>query len=92
LGTFPNLADSKRMIPEPKISRLHPDRGLLAEEALEPAFDTLAGEAERRGWTRDEAAFALLNLAVARICAIDADMETDAAIARAVQSVHGAPG
>jgi hypothetical protein len=91
-GTFANLADSNWMIAEPKISREHPDRSLLAEEAIEPAFDTIASEAERRGWSRDEAAFALLNLAVARICAIDADQETDEAVARSIQSVHGAAG
>jgi hypothetical protein len=54
------------MITQPKLSPLHPDRGLACEEALQSAFDQLAAAAEHRGWSRDEAAFGLLNLAVAR--------------------------
>lgn len=67
----------------------HPDRALHLEEALEGPFIALAEEAERKGWTQDEVAFALLNLAVARILMIDANVETDEAIARAVRAIHG---
>ena len=70
-------------------SRTGYDRGLHAEEAIEGAFETLALKAEIMGWTRDEAAFALLNLAAARVLTIDANRSTDEAIARAVDLVHG---
>lgn len=68
----------------------HPDRALHVEEAMEGAFIAMAETAERGGWTRDEVAFALLNLAVARILMIDAEIDTNEAIARAVRSIHGA--
>ena len=42
------------------------------------------------GWTRDEAAFALLNLAAARLLAIEANRSTEDAIGRAIDIVHGA--
>ena len=77
------------MIPSPKFPRSHPDRGLHSEEEIEAAFDALAVKAELMGWTRDEAAFALLNLAAARVLTIDANRSTDEAIARAVRMVHG---
>ena len=77
------------MIPAPKFTRSHPDRGLHAEEAIEAAFNALAVKAEIMGWTRDEAAFALLNLAAARVLTIDANRSTDEAIARAVDLVRG---
>ena len=41
------------------------------------------------GWTRDEAAFALLNLAAARVLTIDANRSTEEAISRAVYAVAG---
>jgi len=69
----------------------HPDRGLHAEEAVQPAFNSLAARAEAAGWSQDETAFALLNLALARIMALEANLETDEAIARAVRSIHGQP-
>ena len=37
------------------------------------------------GWTRDDAAFALLNLAAARVLTIEANRSTEDAIARAVE-------
>src|SRR5688572_13193722 len=46
-------------------------------------------QAEIMGWTRDEAAFALLNLAADRVLTIDANQATDEAIARAVRMVIG---
>ena len=46
-----------------------------------------ATKAVHMGWTRDEAAFALLNLAAA--LTIDANRSTDEAISRAVRMVHG---
>ena len=49
------------MIKAPKHPRSHPDRGVHAEEAIEASFDALADRAVLMGWTRDEAAFALLN-------------------------------
>ena len=65
------------MIDAPRYPASHPDRGVHAEEALEAAFSDLAGKAEARGWSTDEAAFALLNLATARILALDANRSTE---------------
>jgi hypothetical protein len=45
-----------------------------------------AADEERR---RDEASFALLNLAAARVLTIDANQATDEVIAQAVRLVHG---
>ena len=41
------------------------------------------------GWTHDEAAFALLNLAAARVLTIEANRSTEDAIGRAVEQVEG---
>ena len=73
----------------PKTPRSHPDRGLHAEEAIEASFAALAERAEVMGWTRDEAAFALLNLAAARVLTLEANRSTDDAIASAVRAVSG---
>lgn len=66
----------------------YPDRGLDAEEAIETEFIRVARSAEDVGWTR-EAAHALLNLAVAHAVPMEADQDTEEAIARAARSVHG---
>lgn len=76
------------MIKSPK-RKNYPDRGLDVEEAIEAEFIRLAGSAEQAGWSRVEAAHALLNLAVAHILAIEANLTTDEAIERATRSVHG---
>ena len=75
------------MITAPKSPRSHPDRGVHAEEAIEASFETLADRAFLMGWTRDEAAFALLNLAAARVLTIDANRSTQEAIAHAASLV-----
>jgi len=67
----------------------HSDRLLIAEEAIEPEFDRLARAAERSGLSKDEAASTLLNLAVARVLALRANVRTETAIAAAVAAVHG---
>ena len=77
------------MIKAPKHPRSHPDRDIHAEEAIEASFDALATRAELMGWTRDEAAFAPLNLAAARVLTMEANRSTDDAIARAVEQVEG---
>ena len=77
------------MIAAPKHPRTHPDRGIQAEEAIEAFFDALADRAVLMGWSRDQAAFALLNLAAARVLTIDANRATEEAIAEAVRAVGG---
>ena len=77
------------MIRSPRTDRSHPDRGVEAEAAMQDAVDALADRAELMGWSRDETAHALLNLAVARILAIEANRSTDDAIRAAVAAVHG---
>ena len=56
---------------------------------MEASFDALADRAVLMGWTRDEAAFALLNLAAARVLTIDANQATEDLIAEAVKVVSG---
>ena len=53
--------------------------GLHAEEALEPGFNSLSARAEAAGWSQDETAFALHNLALARVgAAVSIPMEMSA--------------
>lgn len=77
------------MISAPKTPATHPDRGIHAEEALERAFTDLAARAEAIGWSPDETAFALLNLATGRILTLDANRSTEDAIAFAAATVGG---
>ena len=73
----------------PEVSAPHPDRGLHAKEALEGSFHDQAVSAERCGWSADETAFALLNLATARILTLNANRSTEDEIARAAALVGG---
>lgn len=68
------------------------DRRLFCQEAIEPTFKAVARTAHAQGWSEEEVAFALLDLAVANILAIRSNMDTEAAIADAVRSVHGVDG
>jgi hypothetical protein len=77
------------MIRPPYSQPDYTDRSLHAEEALQPEIDRLAAQAEWLGWSPDETAFALRNLAIARICAIEANQATEDPMARAVASVPG---
>ncbi|TIW14707.1 MAG: hypothetical protein E5V81_26715 [Mesorhizobium sp.] len=54
-------------IVEPSWPADHPDRGLQCQLALEPAFQQLVERAAESGWTEDEIANALLELAGARL-------------------------
>ena len=55
------------MIAPPKLSPVHPDRGIDCEMAAEAAFRALTESIEASGWTADEAASALLSLALNHI-------------------------
>ena len=77
------------MIRAPRYPHSHPDRGIHAEEAIEASFGALADRAVLMGWTPDEAAFALLNLAAARVLTIEANRSTDDAIRNAMSLVTG---
>lgn len=50
-------------IAAPKLSNGHPDRDLLCQEALEGEFLSLADRAQLSGWSREEVATALIELA-----------------------------
>ncbi len=45
----------------------HPDRGLQRQLALEPALQDLVERAAESGWTEEEIAYVLLDLAGARL-------------------------
>ena len=70
------------IIDPPKRPTDHPDRGLECEEAMEPAFQELARQAQQAGWYADEIAAALLSLAKNHVLGLLAESEMDAAIAR----------
>jgi len=66
-----------------------PDRLLKLEEAIEPSFIALARTARARGYSDAEVADALLSLAVARVLALKANVDTEDAIREAIRRVHG---
>lgn len=60
---WPAMKRSKITIAEPGCASDHPDRGLHCQRALEPAVQELVESAAAAGWTNDEVAGALLELA-----------------------------
>ncbi|RWN98937.1 MAG: hypothetical protein EOS07_36490, partial [Mesorhizobium sp.] len=80
---WPAMKRSSVAIVEPSCPADHPDRGLQCQLALEPAFQELAERASESGWTEDEIAYALLELAGARLKSNSANRETERAIDRA---------
>ena len=65
----------------------YPDRATDCQIALTGMFDLAMYDAKAAGWTEDEAAFALICLAVAAIKAREANLETGEAITRAIRAV-----
>lgn len=63
-------------IPPPSRAEEYADRALDCEFAIEPAFQTIACQAEAAGWSADEVSAALLALAAAHIKGIMADRKT----------------
>ena len=70
----------------------HPDRRLDCEERLDEAVNHVAEAAIASGWTAAEVDLALLNVAIARLRAADANLDTDDAIRRANREVEGMTG
>ncbi|MBP1873566.1 hypothetical protein J2Z19_003281 [Ensifer adhaerens] len=62
-------------IPAPKHPKSHPDRDLLCQEAIEAEFQSLADRAEASGWSREEVATALMELADNHFLAMNANAE-----------------
>lgn len=67
----------------PETGEHHPDRHLSCQEALEPGFQALAEMAEQSGWSADEIAAALVDLADNHMLARAANMETEQMIEEA---------
>jgi len=67
-------------ITPPRSSTQDPDRLLDCQMAMEDAFQQLAEAAEAVGWTADEVALALVELAGNHVLARMANAETSAAI------------
>lgn len=74
--------NTKSEVAPPETGREHPDRHLSCQEAIEPAFQELAGIAESAGWSETEVAAALVDLADNHILALAANAETDAELNR----------
>ncbi|WP_292243264.1 hypothetical protein [Mesorhizobium sp.] len=81
---WPAMKRSSIAIVEPSCPADHPDRGLQCQLALEPAFQELAERAAESGWTEDEIAYALLELAGALFKSNSVNGETERAIDRAM--------
>ncbi|WP_292492104.1 hypothetical protein [Mesorhizobium sp.] len=64
---WPAMKRSVFAIVQPSCPVDHPDRGLQCQLALEPALQQLVQRAAESGWTEDEIAYALLDLAGARL-------------------------
>lgn len=75
------------LIVPPNLPNNHPDRLLACEEQLEGALTYLADSAQAAGWDAREVDLALLNLALARLKAADANLDVDDAIRRASEIV-----
>ncbi|MER9048180.1 hypothetical protein NKH89_13130 [Mesorhizobium sp. M0923] len=80
---WPAMKRSSIAIVEPSCPVDHRDRGLQCQLALEPAFQELADRAAGSSWTDDEIAYALLELADARLKSNSANCATERAIDRA---------
>ncbi|MFB9984750.1 hypothetical protein ACFSQQ_40905 [Mesorhizobium kowhaii] len=64
---WPAMKRSSIAIVEPMCPVDHPDRGLQCQLALEPALQDLVERAAESGWTEEEIAYVLLDLAGARL-------------------------
>ena len=64
----------------PRHSADHPDRALECAFALEPAFAKLEADAMAAGWTSDEVAIALMDLAKGALLALAENRRSQAAI------------
>jgi hypothetical protein len=62
-------------IPAPKHPKCHPDRSLHCQEAIEAEFQLLAAKAEAAGWSREDVAEALIELADNNYLAMNAETE-----------------
>ncbi|KQW51031.1 MULTISPECIES: hypothetical protein [Ensifer] len=62
-------------IAAPKHPKCHPDRSLNCQEVLEAEFQHLAAKAEAAGWSRNEVAEALIELAENNYLAVNAETE-----------------
>lgn len=69
------------MTQAPKHAGNYPDREIDCEAALEAYIDQAMAAAEKFGWTRDEAAHALLRLAGANVLKLGGRLDPDAALA-----------
>lgn len=77
------------MIAPPHRSPIHPDRPIECEEKLAPVLDRLVDEAVVAGWSAAEVEAALLAVALARLAARKANVDTEEEIRKAWARVHG---
>lgn len=62
-------------ISAPELPKSHPDRDLLCQEAIEAEFQSLADRAHAAGWSCEEVATALMELADNNFLAMNANAE-----------------
>jgi hypothetical protein len=79
-------------IAPPKHPADHPDRIIDCEFAMEPSFQAMAEEAIAAGWTEDDVAQGLLNLAAAHIRGLAAERRTASDIRVAKQMIKAMKG
>jgi hypothetical protein len=63
-------------IPSPRYPEDHPDRAIECQFALEPDFQDLVRRAVKSGWTEDEVATTMIDLAHNHLKGIIADRRT----------------
>lgn len=68
------------IIPAPRFPEDHPDRAIDCQFQLEPAFQDLVMRAVAAGWTEDDVATAMVDLAHNHLRGIIADRKTQADI------------
>ena len=71
------------MVTPPRLPKHHPDRQIDCEMAAGEDFNKLHDQIAAAGWTPDEAAMALLSLAMNNVKARQAMAEDEAAISAA---------
>lgn len=77
------------IIPLPRIPEDHPDRAIECQFQLEPAFQDFVSRAVAAGWTVDDVAMAMIDLAHNHLRGVIADRRTQADISAAAASLDG---
>lgn len=79
-------------IAAPKVAADHPDRAIECQFVIEPAFQDLVRRAVAAGWTEDDVAPAMVDLAHSHLNGLVADRKVAGEIGVAQQMVRAMKG